>query len=152
MFSLEQPSHPCPWIPKGKVQRARLFSAVPNAGGNGHELEYRRFCLNTWSTFVLCGCWSAGPGCPEAVGFPPWTLHLAMGLGTLLWLALLEMGWDLPASAMLWFVTYGGRIQRVGKVFSKVKGTWSVCRPQDFKHSLQLPSGCFHWYGMLESA
>jgi len=72
-----------------KEDGARLFSVVFSASsrGHGHKLEHKKFPLNT--------------GCPEAVGvsfLEVFRSYLGVGLGTLLWVVLLEQGmgqWDL---------------------------------------------------------
>jgi len=90
-------SHPCLQIPEGR-QQIELGQGLLLGGAQcqdkRHKLEHRRVPLNTKSTAVLCRWqhWHRLPrGC--RVSFLEVSRsHLAVGLGTLLWVALLELG------------------------------------------------------------
>lgn len=77
-----------------------LFSVVPTARtkGNEHKLEEKRFCLDTRQQF--CAVWMTKQwyrvprGCVVSSSEIS-RLHPAMCLSTLLWVALLELGWEL---------------------------------------------------------
>ena len=94
--------------------RARLFPEVPSAStrGHGHKLEHRRFPLNSRQHFCAVQVTEHWHRLPRGCGVSSSEVSrslLAVGLGTLLWVALLQWGWDwgtqraLPASGMLGF-------------------------------------------------
>ena len=59
------------------------------ARGSGHELEHRRFCLNTRKYFSAVHIFQRGCGVSSLQIFKS---HLDVSLGSLLWVSLLEQG------------------------------------------------------------
>lgn len=74
---------------------------IARTEGSGHKLEHVRLLLSTRQHFCAVRVAEHWHRLPRGCGVSSWGIfknHLDVGLGTLLWVALLEQGWDQMSS------------------------------------------------------